>query len=467
MEYRRPAANVFSRSSVQLLEAQHMSNLVRFALIIGVGALFAGCGGSQPPIGAPLTSTIGPARDIVHRTTGASYRVIHRFVRPNHGLHPRASVIGADGWLYGTTSGGGNRGQFCPQSCGTVYRMDPASGTIKVLHIFGAGGSYPLAGVIDMNGTLYGTTLEGGSSNCSNGCGIVYSISKHGAEKTLYDFRGGTDDGEYPSAGLVNVDGTLYGTTAQGGVGNSGSPGCENGCGTIYSVTASGSEKVLYKFTGGPDGFYPTAGLVDVNGELYGTAFSGGNYRSGKCAVLSYNPGCGTVYRVSAAGNFKLLHRFAGGSDGGDPDAGLVDVNGTLYGTTVEGGGSGCGGNGCGTVYSISTSGAEKVLYSFSGGSDGSNPQAGLVNVDGVLYGTTAAGGGSGCDGNGCGTIYSVSTAGAETILHSFGGVPDGADPVAALVDVSGVLYGTTFEGGSGCGRYRGAGCGTVFALTP
>lgn len=339
--------------------------------------------------------------------------------------------------------------------------MDPASGTVKALHIFGGQDGWDVvAGLIDLNGMLYGTTEQGPGS----GVGTVYSISKRGTEITLHDFGGGYADGAYPSAGLVNMDGTLYGTTNQGGVGGSGSPGCENGCGTIYSITASGSEKVLYKFTG-PNGFGPAAGLIHVNGSLYGTASLGG--KSGdKC---SDGFGCGTVFRVSGTGNLTVLHEFAGGSDGADPVAGLVDVNGTLYGTTVEGGGSGCNSrSGCGTVYSISTSGREKVLYSFSGGSDGSYPKATLVDVDGVLYGTTVEGGGSGCGGNGCGTVYSISTAGVETVLHSFGGNSDGANPVSALVDVRGVLYGTTLNGGNGTGSACDSmGCGTVFALTP
>ncbi|MGA9943620.1 MAG: choice-of-anchor tandem repeat GloVer-containing protein, partial [Candidatus Cybelea sp.] len=122
---------------------------------------------------------------------------------------------------------------------------------------------------------------------------------------------------------------------------------------------------------------------------------------------------------------------------------------------------------GCGTVYSVRPGGAEKVLYRFSGGSDGSDPDAALVEVGGVLYGTTANGGGSGCAGSGCGTVYSISTTGAETVLHSFGGSPDGATPVAALINVRGVLYGTTFYGGDGSGSGGYVGRGTVFTLTP
>jgi uncharacterized repeat protein (TIGR03803 family) len=332
---------------------------------------------------------------------------------------------------------------------------------MKVLHLFGQDGYDVKASLIDVNGMLYGTTNLGDDMNCGDGCGIVFSISKRGAETTLYGFHGGNADGAYPSAGLVNVDGTLYGTTEQGGLGASGSPGCENGCGTIYSITTSGSEKVLYKFTGS-QGFYPVAGLIDVKGTLYGTALLGGKIGKPKC---SYSLGCGIVYSISTTGILNVLHQFAAGSDGARPATGLVDANGTLYGTTTEGGGSGCGGSGCGTVYSVRPGGVEKVLYRFSGGSsDGSDPDAALVEVGGVLYGTTANGGGSGCGGSGCGTVYSISTTGAETVLHSFGGEPDGANPVAALVDVKGVLYGTTASGGSGCGS---SGCGTVFALTP
>jgi uncharacterized repeat protein (TIGR03803 family) len=136
-------------------------------------------------------------------------------------------------------------------------------------------------------------------------------------------------------------------------------------------------------------------------------------------------------------------------------------VNGTLYGTTLAGGKAGCSNNfGCGVVYSITTSGSEKVVYRFKGGSDGGNPLAGLVEVNGALYGTTYGGGASGL-----GTVFSISTSGGEQVLHSFAG-PDGAGPRAGLIDVGGTLYGTTFSGGNGkgCG---GKGCGTVFALTP
>ncbi len=169
-----------------------------------------------------------------------------------------------------------------------------------------------------------------------------------------------------------------------------------------------------------------------------------------------------------------MLYRFGTKSrDGVYPYSGLIDLNSTLYGATYHGGGSGCyyrtGLEGCGTVYSVSTSRAEKVLYRFASGSDGANPYAGLVSVSGTLYGTTPFGGGGTCQfrsgSSGCGAVYSITTAGAETVLHAFSGGSDGANLYnEGLIDVGGTLYGTTFYGGWEC---REVHCGTVFGLTP
>ena len=168
-------------------------------------------------------------------------------------------------------------------------------------------------------------------------------------------------------------------------------------------------ENVLYAFQFDPDGAYPQSGLIDVNGMLYGTTVAGGQDGS-NCTYGT----CGTVYRVGANGEEKVLHRFADGSDGATPMAGLIDVNGVLYGTTAEGGAGGscflAGGN-CGTVYSITTAGAETVLYRFAGGTDGFAPAASLTNVNGTLYGTTYFGGDKDecCHVYGFGTVFSLS----------------------------------------------------------
>jgi uncharacterized repeat protein (TIGR03803 family) len=114
-----------------------------------------------------------------------------------------------------------------------------------------------------------------------------------------------------------------------------------------------------------------------------------------------------------------VIYSFGYGSDGANPDSSLINIGGTLYGTTYQGGGSGCvGGYGCGTVFAVTTSGTESMLYSFGGGSDGEYPDGALLDVGGTLYGTTVDGGGPGCGGSGCGTVFAVTTSGAEGVLY-------------------------------------------------
>ena len=305
-----------------------------------------------------------------------------------------------------------------------------------------------------MDGTLYGTTKAGGGSGCYRklGCGTVFSVTPNGTEDVLYRFRGGKDgkDGKYPN-GLIAVNGTLYGTTVEGG-----GSGCTGyGCGTVFSVTTTGVEKVLYRFRWGSDGGYPRAGLAAVKGTLYGTTSLGG--------TMNY----GTVFSISSEDTEKVLYSFRGGDDGTYPLARLIDLSGTLYGTTFYGGGSDCSGNSCGTVFSVTTSGVENVLYRFQGLSDGAFPWGGLIAVDGTLYGTTyEGGGGSGCgERNGCGTVFSMTTSGTKNLQYSLSGGASGALPTADLVNVQGVLYGTTASGGTGCRIHDG--CGTVFAFAP
>lgn len=175
------------------------------------------------------------------------------------------------------------------------------------------------------------------------------------------------------AASLIEVEGKLYGTTESGGT---------YGYGTVFRITLSGREKVLYSF--GPsssDGAFPEAGLIDLGGTLYGTTYNGGTH------------GDGTVFSVTLSGTEKVLHSFGGyfyGRDGALPTASLTKVKGMLYGTTVSGGANSA--NEGGTVFSVTTTGVEKVLHSFRNG-DGSGPYASLINVNGTLYGTTQTGG--------------------------------------------------------------------------
>jgi uncharacterized repeat protein (TIGR03803 family) len=425
-------------------------NLSHYAISSCVtAALLAGCGGAQPPIGAPGMTPLasraeGRAR---HSPATSAYQVLLSFGHHAHvskdlgGAYPWSNLIDVNGRLYGTTAAGGSDDQ------GTVFSIS-TSGEKKTLYRFGAGssdGADPLAGLIEVNRTLYGTTYSGGSS----GYGVVFSLSTAGAEKVLYSFKGGSD-GAHPRASLVDRNGTLYGTTEQGG-GSGCSSSFGSGCGTVYSITTSGQEMTLYQFAVGSNGAHPHAGLIAVKDTLYGTTRDGGAHD------------CGTVFKVTTSGSEKLLHSFNCYSDGGSVWAPLIDVKGTLYGTTEFGGAFGSG-----TVFSMSTNGREKVLHNFAGGSDGEVPLAGLVYFSGEFFGTTLGGGSLTCSTgsySGCGVVYGVDASGSESVVHSFQGNSDGVESTAALVNVSGTLYGTTiWGGGPGC---RGQGCGTVFALTP
>jgi uncharacterized repeat protein (TIGR03803 family) len=204
--------------------------------------------------------------------------------------------------------------------------------------------------------------------------------------------------------------------------------------------------KSLYSFSAEPDGGSP-AGLTDMNGVFYGSTASGG---------VNGNEigGYGTIFEMSASGTERVLYSFQGGTDGAFPYAGLTAVNGVLYGATYGG-----DANDNGTIFEVNTSGVERVLYNFKGGkTDGANPYADLSAANGVLYGTTARGG-----ANNAGTVFEVSKSGVESVLHSFGAGTDGSTPHGRLIDVNGTLYGVTALGGA-CQRQN---CGTVFAVNP
>src|SRR5579863_9118559 len=180
------------------------------------------------------------------------------------------------------------------------------------------------------------------------------------------------------------------------------------------------------------------------------------------------------VSNARSASREKVLYSFTGGTDGGDPAAGLVlNKAGNLYGTTVVGGnGAACSG-GCGTVFELTKNSGgkwtETVLYNFQAGSDGKNPYGGVtIDAKGDLYGTTVSGGSGGtCSGDGCGTIYKLTHSGnswSESVLYSFTGGKDGAGPGDGVVfDKKGNLYGTTPDGGS----VNGCSCGVVYELSP
>jgi uncharacterized repeat protein (TIGR03803 family) len=362
-----------------------------------------------------------------------NYSVLYSFTGGSDGGVPVGGLIeDSAGNLYGTTWEGGASGD------GTIFKFY-ARRNEAALYSFegGSDGQGPVAGLVeDAAGNLYGTTTAGGDFN-----GTVFKIDTQGNETVLYAFTG-LADGRRPQAGLVldAVD-NLYGTTFAGGAAN---------FGMVFRVDTSGHETVLHSFTAtGGDGAYPYAGLLrDAAGNLYGTTFGGGIY------------GYGTVFKVAANGDATTLYSFTGAADGAGPIANVIsDSAGNFYGTTYMGGSQSviCNGYvGCGTVFRLTASGTESVLYSFKGAEDGANPAAGLIrDAEGNLCGTTQFGGAFGY-----GTVFSVDRNGKETVLHSFAGSPDGEDPEAGLVRKGGGLYGTTPLGGT----YNS---GTLFKLVP
>jgi uncharacterized repeat protein (TIGR03803 family) len=397
--------------------------------------------------------------------------VLYSFRGDKNGSDPYSILItDAKGALYGTTTGIHSETK---NACGNAFELAPPKSNGKpwgyrILHAFirtPNDGCKPVAGLVAGPGhELYGTTEDGGISNG----GTVFVLtppapgSDNWTESIIYSFTAAQ-----PVGALVrNQNGVLYGTTSTGGTGGNGS---------VFELAppAQGqtiwTETTLYSFQGGADGDGPTAGVVeDATGALYGTTYYGGGgtlCRSGQ--------GCGTVFELAppAAGQTAwtetVLYAFTGGADGGNPWAGLLrDKNGVLYGTTVAGGDS----NGDGTVFELSppvagqSAWTESVLHTFQGHEgDGAYPYGGLIfDARGAVYGTAEAGG-TGC----CGEVFKLTPPAAgqtdwtETALYNFPGGSDGAYPYGSLVrDTAKNLFGTTSGGGA-------SGYGTVFEITP
>jgi uncharacterized repeat protein (TIGR03803 family) len=332
-----------------------------------------------------LTSTSG----------GWAESVLYAFTGGTDGASPEASVIfDKVGNLYGTANYGGTAG--CGFGNGVAFELSPGSGgwTETVLYSFGgAGGCEPVAALVfDKGGNLYSTLPNGGRA----GVGVAYELTKGTSgwkETILYSFGyTGTSGSEPVDAPILDAAGNLYGTTS-----------CCNSRGAVWELLhGSWKEKTLYTFNGLEGS--PFAGLVfDKAGNLYGTTRGGGKYSAG------------TVFKLAPlkGGEWKetVLHSFKGGSDGKEPfSTPILDKAGNLYGTTSYGG-STCN---CGTVFKLTPSSGgrwkEKVLHRFAGGSDGSVPESGLaVDAADNLYGTTLVGGNAGCYGNlGCGVVFEI-----------------------------------------------------------
>ncbi len=256
---------------------------------------------------------------------------------------------------------------------------------------------------------------------------------------TVYGFKG-TPDGAKPNLGNLVLSGkNLYGMTMNGGT---------DGLGTAFEITPANGENPIWSFSGPTsDGAYPDGGLIrDSKGNLYGTTAGGG---SNVTCPFGFGQGCGVVFELSPPAKKSdhwtedILYNFTGGStsDGATPMAGLIrDAQGNLYGTTNYGNSSNSG-----TIFKVSPTspGSDDVLYDFCSQescSDGAFPEAPLFrNSEGDLYGTTADGG-TGCNSQGCGVVFELTSAG-EQVLYSFLGEPDGSNPQSPLVMHGGSLY--------------------------
>lgn len=367
-----------------------------------------------------------------------------------------APTLGADGNLYGaTTEGGANGG-------GTIYKLTP-HGTLSVMYNFNrcyptscADGSTPVVLIHASDGGLYGTTSQGGA----NGRGEIFKMTTAGNLTVLYSFcsQANCADGTNPDGLIQASNGNFYGTT----MGNGGTD-----WGTFFELTPQGKLTTLYSFcpqspcTGGYNLDRLAILVEDSAGNFYGTNGDGGN-TTGLCGVN----GCGTIFKITARGEYTTLYTFCAKvdcSDGSVPNSLVLAADGNFYGTTI-GGGSHRRPFGAGTFFKLTATGDLTTLYSFcgeSGCSDGFGPGTLTQGADGNFYGGTIYGGTSSvCKGKGCGTLFEITPEGVLTTLHNFD-FQDGILPAIGLMQGAN----QTFYGATSLGGAKGDN-GTVFSLT-
>lgn len=308
-------------------------------------------------------------------------------------------------------------------------------------------GAHPSAGLLLLGNTLYGTAQDGGSA----GSGTLYAVNTDGTGfSVLHNFSAtsGTfdnnSDGAIPQGRLISSGNTLYGTAIAGG---------SAGVGTVFALNTDGSSFLtLHSFTGlagNGDGAYPYGGLVLSGTTLYGTASESGSTGNGTVFALNTDgTGFRTLYSFTASRTNAT--GFYTNTDGAHPWGSLRLAGNTLYGTASEGGSEGKG-----TVFAINIDGTGfRTLHSFGAPFDGAYPYAGLVLSGNTLYGTTEFGGIVGK-----GTVFALNADGSGfNALYHFSGGNDGAYPTSELIASSNTLYGTTQSGGT-------TGQGTVFVV--
>jgi uncharacterized repeat protein (TIGR03803 family) len=397
-------------------------------------------------------------------TTPASAQLtldlLHEFAGSPDGDLPQGGVIqDADGNLYGTTAlGGVNCFDVIEIGCGTVYKID-AHGGYTVLYRFlgGNDGAAPRAGLArDAAGNLYGTTQGQGTPS------TVFKVDPSGNETVLHILNSPAN-----AAPVLDAVGNLFGTV----------PISIGGYGTIYTIGVHGGFGMLHTFSDPADGAAPSGGLViDARGNLYGATLNGGIALERRSCFtdaigIGGGEGCGTIFRVTPKGDFTVLYRFHGTTDGGNPVSVVLDPAGNLYGVTDSGGDFNCLAPvnlfGCGTIFKIDTKGKFSVLHTF----EPNPPQESMFNnlfldSKGNLYGTNQV-----LPYSQAGTLFELDTAGNYTVLYTFSSLTDGVGVDGTMIAPNGDFYGTLGEGGSLACRSMdppfGLPCGTVFKLTP
>jgi uncharacterized repeat protein (TIGR03803 family) len=395
------------------------------------------------------TALVGPG------AWGQTFKVLHQFGDSGDGQMPLAGqILDGQGNLYGVTEYGPSGGNECGAGCGTVYQLKPnsdGSWTETVIYAFdGSDGAYPFSSpVFDSHGNIDGTTW---AVSYGDNAGFVYQLmpSSNGTwtESVLHQFANPWEGGE-PSELIFDTAGNIYGAATSGGLNDTGTifslnrssgwperllrtfdryPSDGGGgpwgavvfdangnlygstflegrynAGVVFKLTNQGSgfwhETVLHTFTGASDGRSGNGVVFGPDGSLYGVTEYGGYLGNAYCSF-----GCGTVFKLTPGSDGTwtetVLHSFRGGNnDGAFPTRHVTfDAAGNVYGTTANGGSSGSCYSGCGTVFKLTPSPdgqwTEIILHSFTGGSDGSNPESSLaIDGAGSLYGTAYSGG--------------------------------------------------------------------------
>ncbi len=369
---------------------------------------------------------------------------LHNFAGAD-GANPSVGlVLATDGNLYGTASTGGANST----NAGTAFKIT-TTGTLTTLYNFCqqqycGDGAQPMQIIQGRDGNFYGVTISGANGETG---GVIFKLTPSGSESVpakfcnpTYGCGSGPQVGSNPTSLVQANDGNFYGVTSDAGFGATG--------GLWQLVANSWGFTSLYIFSS-TYGVNPRVTLVQgADGQLYGVALYGGN------GLPDCASSCGSVFKLTLSGNPTLLHSFClqtNCTDGAEPTAALVrGSDGNFYGTTSAG-----GANYAGVIFKVTPNGTYTILHSFAAAGEGTAVVAPLIQAsDGNFYGTANGGG-----AHGLGTIFEISPSGDFTTLYNFQG-SDGANPQGGLVEVNGTFYGTTYAGGAN-------NLGTVFRFQP